>query len=1067
MTTRITKIADGIMEAAWLAAIILAPIFFNKYSSRIFEPDKSTLIRSLALLIAAVWAIKLIDTGLGYIRENPKSWFQQLVQTPLILPSLVVITTYLLSTILSVSPRISFWGSYQRMQGFYTTLSYFIIFAAIVANLRKPSQVRRIITTAIIASLPVSLYGVLQHYGIDPIPWGGNVTKRIAANMGNSIFVAAFLIMVVPLTIGRIVESFEAILKEETNVLRHIARSTVYIFIVSLQFIAIYFSRSRGPFLGLIVGGFFIFLLLSLHWRKRWLTFSTIVITGLIGVFLLVVNIPGGPLASIREAPWLGRLGQVFDMEQRTSQVRSLIWEGAAEMVAPHDPLTYPDGDTDTFNLIRPLVGYGPETMHMAYNPFYPPELAHVEKRNASPDRSHNETWDTLVITGGVGLIAYLFIFGSIFYYGLRWIGLIVNRRETIFFISLFLGGGVIGAITLSILLGINFIGVGLPAGVIAGILAYLTLAALTPREDVTKQLTGSQAVILIVLISAIMAHFVEINFGIAIVSTRTYFWVFAALLLVEGYLLPKEGIITVRSSKEVKSSSRSDKTARSSRRRSRQQRDPQFSDNPWLLSSIIGALLSAIILLPLIFEFISSQANSTAFNILWSSLTTVRSGSTSYGVLALTITAWLASAILYISEDSKISGTGTWLKSVGVVLGLSLLISFIYSLVLSGTLSSLGKFTPQSINDVILQSRSFEGLLTQFYFFTFLGVFVMGMILSIQDSSKMNASKDIAWILSPIILVIAFWLISVTNLRIIRADISFKMAEPFAANNQWPVAIELYKRASDLAPDEDYYYLFLGRGYLEQAKLLESEEEQAVIFQQAESDLIRAQNINPLNPDHTANLGRLNSWWALQAENEEVRKARGEDSIEYYQAVLQLSPNNARLWNEWSIVDINVMGDYDSALEKLETSLAIDPTYDWTHAILGDYYTQIAQQSAEENQSKTTLEKAISYYQNAIEYADNATLKSSQGLNYFFALASVYQAAEDITNTIAILETSLEYAKNQTDIWRIHENLTQLYIQQEDYANALVNAQSALAVAPESETERLENLINQLVNNR
>ena len=30
-------------------------------------------------------------------------------------------------------------------------------------------------------------------------------------------------------------------------------------------------------------------------------------------------------------------------------------------------------------NALRPLIGYGPEAMWMAFNPFYPPDLAHYE----------------------------------------------------------------------------------------------------------------------------------------------------------------------------------------------------------------------------------------------------------------------------------------------------------------------------------------------------------------------------------------------------------------------------------------------------------------------------------------------------------------------------------------------------------------------------------------------------------------------------------------------------------------------------------------------------------------
>ena len=146
--------------------------------------------------------------------EPGESRLRTLLGIPFIIPVTALILAYLIATLFSVTPRISWLGSYQRLQGTYSTFSYIVIFASMVANLRKRSQVDRLITTAVLSSLPVALYGVLQRYGIDPVPWGGDTTRRIAANMGNSIFVAAYLIMVFPLTVGRIVASFGAILNE-------------------------------------------------------------------------------------------------------------------------------------------------------------------------------------------------------------------------------------------------------------------------------------------------------------------------------------------------------------------------------------------------------------------------------------------------------------------------------------------------------------------------------------------------------------------------------------------------------------------------------------------------------------------------------------------------------------------------------------------------------------------------------------------------------------------------------------------------------------------------------------
>src|SRR5574341_1701819 len=61
LPTRLSRLADALMEACWLAGLAVTPLFFNVYSSRIFEPDKTALFRSLSLLLAAAWAIKLLD----------------------------------------------------------------------------------------------------------------------------------------------------------------------------------------------------------------------------------------------------------------------------------------------------------------------------------------------------------------------------------------------------------------------------------------------------------------------------------------------------------------------------------------------------------------------------------------------------------------------------------------------------------------------------------------------------------------------------------------------------------------------------------------------------------------------------------------------------------------------------------------------------------------------------------------------------------------------------------------------------------------------------------------------
>jgi tetratricopeptide (TPR) repeat protein len=361
----------------------------------------------------------------------------------------------------------------------------------------------------------------------------------------------------------------------------------------------------------------------------------------------------------------------------------------------------------------------------------------------------------------------------------------------------------------------------------------------------------------------------------------------------------------------------------------------------------------------------------------------------------------------------------------------------------------------PKNIDEVILQTSRLEGLLTQYYTFLILGILLLGILL--PTKWPIRSRSESFW--GPIIAIAGFfiviWLTVTTNLQIIQADIAFKMAEPFSNSRQWEVANAIYRRAIDLSPDEDYYYLFLGRGSLEDAKTITDPVQQEEAFRTSEADLLQAQSINPLNPDHTANLGRLWSWWALQAPDVPTRYERGRISDQYYSRVIVISPNNARLWDEWAILQLNVLDDPDQAFEYLSHSLELDSEYDWTHALTGDYYSRIALNSEDQTTQNELNSQAIYHYQKAIELQPKNT-------NYYFALASAYQSMNDIQGVIDTLEDSLDIA-GRNEIWKIEDNLAHYYVRIKDIESALVHARRALATAPETEHERLQTVINQL----
>ncbi len=282
-----------------------------------------------------------------------------------------------------------------------------------------------------------------------------------------------------------------------------------------------------------------------------------------------------------------------------------------------------------------------------------------------------------------------------------------------------------------------------------------------------------------------------------------------------------------------------------------------------------------------------------------------------------------------------------------------------------------------------------------------------------------------------------------------------------FAKPNTWPVAIAIYNRANELAPNEDYYYLFLGRAYLEYAKTISDPVESDAIITKAAQDLRKAQAINPLNTDHTANLARLYSLWASSSQDDQIRLERAQISEGYFARAVILSPNNARLWDEWAMLYLNILDAPDKAFDRLQQALKVDAKYDWTHALLGDYYSRfIAAQNTTSEQQKSALISAAESYQKALEYAGS----DSTGSSYSYALA--LGAIQTQLGQVQQAFDAYNLAKNlapDAEVWRVDEALARFYAQLGDRDNALLYANQALAEAPPEVQERIRSLIAQI----
>ena len=810
----------------------------------------------------------------------------------------------------------------------------------------------------------------------------------------------------------------------------------------------------------------------------------------------MVLNIQNGPLESLRRRPEFGRLGELLDSQSRTGRVRELIWMGASDLVRPHEPLEFPDGRTDPFNVLRPLIGYGPESMYVAYNPFYPSDLTQVEKRNASPDRSHNETWDSLVITGVLGLAAYLVVFGSILYYGLKWLGMVRSKRQRNLFLVFYLLGGTLSVTVFVLWKGIHYLGVALPFGMILGVILYLILVSLFGHvEGVSGQDARLRVYLLLGLLGGIMAHFVEINFGIAIAATRTYFWTYAALLLAVGYILPlhreyrAEEAAPASVTPAAQPSAHPAAQPASSGGRGRTGRDARPAAQParrkrsgqsgfwgavssgWLHPALVATFILAVLLSTLGYEYVSNISRKTsALELIWASLTSLgnKGGQGSFGILSLLLTTWVAGGLLLISEsflagdDGQRAWAPVWLKMAGTALGLSFLLALTFWLWHAGNLAALGRAAPANAQELLLQVQKSEGLLTVYYTYLLSLILAAGLVLPVAWPQN-----GVRWVVASQavglgLLVVALALGANTNLRVIQADMAFKAADLFARPGSWPIAIDIYNRANKLASNEDYYYLFLGRAYLEHAKSLQDPTERDAFIDRAARDLVKAQQINPLNTDHTANLARLYSLWASFTTDPARRDELAKISGDYFAKAVVLSPNNSRLWDEWAVLYLNILNQPQEAFDRLQKSLEIDPYYDWTYAMLGDYYSRFkaVDPALSDAERQEALVQSSENYRRALELLQGDPNMRS---NYLLALGSSLMSQNDLPGASAAYEEALQATPDTPDAWRILVALAQMASQQGDNLRALEYAQRALERAPEEQKPAIQSLIAQL----
>jgi O-antigen ligase len=390
---------DQAIAYSFYLLVFFVPIIFTTSNYELFEFPKMLLVYFFAALILFLWIAKSF-------------WEKKFTftNTPLTIPLFLFLTSQILSTIFSIDRHTSIFGYYSRFNGgLLSTFSYLILFFAAVSNLNRVKALR-LAAIAILSSLFVSLWGIPSHFGYDPscflirgkldaTCWSQDFqpTLRIFSTLGQPNWLAAFLVMTIPLSLA-----FGLFVKQ-------IPLKIFFFLAFASCFLAFLFTNSRAGALALAFSLLVFFGILAFCNLKNLKAFLekpkfsispnlVFISLSLLSISISTLFFGGFLIGRVKEAA-RESLSQTQETQPlvaagtESGQIRLIVWRGALDVFAHY-----------------PLFGSGVETFGYSYYQYRPTEHNLTTEWNFLYNKAHNEYLNFLATTGFVGTLTYFLL---------------------------------------------------------------------------------------------------------------------------------------------------------------------------------------------------------------------------------------------------------------------------------------------------------------------------------------------------------------------------------------------------------------------------------------------------------------------------------------------------------------------------------------------------------------------------------------------------------------------------------------------------------------------------------
>ncbi|MHB8841634.1 MAG: O-antigen ligase family protein [Candidatus Aquicultor sp.] len=311
------------------------------------------------------------------------------------LPLVAFFMLVFISGLQSVSPPTSLQGQYGRWEGL-STLACYVALYLVAHNVAANKRLLKPLFLAIlISSILVSTVAIIEYIWTNPFLLFAKVycaagfgrpnafeSGRSMATFGNAMFLGAYYTLIIPLIVSYLSS------RDKVTV----PRALPYLALL-LSTIALLVTFGRAGWLGTAAG---VILVGWFNWRTIKSSKSQILIL----VAILLIALAG-----------VGVTGTTYSLSSRAASIvkiegssltRIQMWNASLPLVAD-----------------APLLGSGPDTFKYVFGK-YKPQGWTQHAGDPLLDRAHNDALQTVVTSGMISLVAYLWIFVTFIGLGIK-----------------------------------------------------------------------------------------------------------------------------------------------------------------------------------------------------------------------------------------------------------------------------------------------------------------------------------------------------------------------------------------------------------------------------------------------------------------------------------------------------------------------------------------------------------------------------------------------------------------------------------------------------------------------